>query len=543
MTAVADGRQRIVILGGGFAGAWTATYLERSMTRAEREQYEITIVSNENYMVFQPLLPEVVSGSIETLHCIAPLRRMARRAKLITREVEAIDLDNRIVRLAPGYRPRPLDIRFDHLIVCLGTRIEFARVPGAQEHAIPFKYLGDALRLRNDTVRVLEEADIESDPVEKARLLTFVVAGGGFSGVECMAELQGFIHDATSAYANVDHSEVRCILLQSGPRLLPELDADLAAYAQRILEGRGVEVRLNTRLLSLSADTAVVHDKATGTDHDIDSRTIVVTVPAAPNPLVEALPVEHAGGRITVTHYLNVVDHSNVWAVGDCAAVPQKDGIFSPPTAQHAQRQAGICADNVLACLRGKPMQRFGFTGLGSLASLGGHNAVADVMGVRLRGVIAWLAWRSIYLAKFPGFDRRLRIATDWILDIVLPRDITQLRIFHPEQIAHEHFHAGESVFVQGDYGNKLYVLLSGQVSIVRGDQTIATLQPGEVFGEMALVSDKPRNADVVAGSDVDVLSVSRPAFQKLVKYLPGTNASLVEIMRNRGIDPSGLVE
>ena len=534
-------KKRILILGGGFAGVYTAMYLEQGLFWGERDQYEISLVSLENYMVFQPLLPEVISGTIETLHVITPIRRLAKRTRLHTREILEINLERKVVTLGPEFLPKTKELPFDHLVVALGSRLNSDLVPGMQEHAIPFKYLGDALRLRTAIVQVLEEADNETDPEERKRLLTFVVGGGGFSGVECIAELHDFVCSAELAYDNVAKHEIRCVLLQSGPRILPEVSEDLAAYAHRILTQRGVEIRLNTRLKAVSADAAIITDKATGATEVIACRTIVTTVPAAPHPLIDMLPTEHNGGRIAVTEFLNVQGHPGLWSLGDCAAVPQVDGIFSPPTAQHALRQAQTCANNILANLRGQPLQKFKFTGLGSLASLGHYSAVAEVMGVRLRGFIAWVVWRAVYLVRFPGFDRQVRIAIDWLLDILLPRDITQLRIFPPDQIHNERFHAGERVFNRGDYGNKLYVILTGEAQVVRDGNVLATLHAGEVFGEVALVSEAVRNADIHAVTDLEVLSVSRPAFEKLVRYLPGTRRALVDIMRQRGIDASKL--
>lgn len=539
MTERSGGRKRILILGGGFAGVYTARFLERGLKRAERDRVDITVVSNENYMVFQPLLPEVVSGTLELLHVITPIRRMARRVQLYTREIEAIDVERSCVRLAPGFMPRPLELAYDELVICLGTRLDFDRVPGAREHALQFKYLGDALRLRNDVVHVLEEADIETDPAERRKLLTFVVGGGGFSGVECMAELHEFLRSAVRAYRNIRFEDVRCVLLQSGERILPELASDLARYAEQVLAARGVEIRLGTRLVAVSADAALIEDKHTGVTESIASRTVISTVPAAAHALVESLPLAKVGGRIEVSAQLEVIGYPGIWAVGDCAAVPQTDGILSPPTAQHALRQAKTCADNLLADLRGKPRRRFGFTGLGSLASLGQRAAVAEVLGIRMRGILAWLAWRAIYLGKFPGLDRQIRIAVDWMLDAILPRDITQLRIFPPDAISHEHFHAGEEVFASGDFGNKLYVVLEGEADICREQTVIATVTSEAVFGEVALISDSPRTATVRARTDLDVLSVSRSAFKKLVAHLPGTRRALVEIMRQRGIDSS----
>lgn len=537
----ASDKQRIVILGGGFAGVYTAMYLEQQMTSAERERIEVTLVSNENYIVFQPLLPEVISGTIETLHCITPIRRLAKRTDLHTRRVEAIDLSAKQVRLAPGFLPKPVVLDFDHLVVCLGSKLNYSLVPGMKEHGIPFKYLGDALRLRNEAVRVLEEADNESNPDEKKKLLTFIVAGGGFSGVECIAELHDFLMSAVTAYRDLKKSEIRCVLLQSAERILPELGDDLAGYAQKILEKRGVEIRLNTRLKAISADGVIVADKKGGAPETIPSRTVVVTVPAAPHSLVTSLPVAQDKGRIKVTEFLDVPDHPGLWSLGDCAAVPQKDGITSPPTAQHALRQAKTCATNILATIRGKQKKPFTFTGLGKLASLGHYSAVAEVFGIKFKGLLAWLFWRTVYLSKFPGFDRRIRISMDWLLDLLLPRDITQVRIFQPDAVLQEHFHAGETIFDQGDYGNKLYVVVKGEVEVLKGSDLLTTLGPGQLFGEIALVSDNARTATVRAKTDVDLVTVSRHAFQKLVTNLPGVRGTIEEAMRKHGVDPSQL--
>ena len=535
------GKQRVLILGGGFAGVYTAMYLEKAMTAAEREQVEVTIVSNENYIVFQPLLPEVISGTSETLHCITPIRRLAKRARLFTRAIEEIDLERRVVRLAPEYRPKPVFLEFDHLVVSLGTRMNYDLVPGMKEHAIPFKYLGDALRLRNETVGALEEASTETDPEERRKLLTFVVGGGGFSGVECIAELNDFLRSALKSYPSIRREEVRCILLQSADRILPELGESLANYAQGILEQRGVDIRLNARLKAVSADGAIVVDKATKSEETISARTIVTTVPSAPHPLVSGLPVELDRGRITVTKHLDVPSHPGLWALGDCAAVPQKDGITSPPTAQHALRQAKTCAGNILATIRGEKLKSFGFTGLGKLASLGQRSAVAEVFGIKLKGIIAWLFWRTVYLSKFPGFDRQIRIGVDWMLDVLLPRDITQVRIFKQESVRQEHFHAGEIVFEQGDFGDKLYSVVRGEAEILIDGKPVGTIQAGEIFGEIALVSDKARTWTIRAKTDFDVVSVARPAFKTLVKHLPGVKGSMEQLLNKHGVDLSEL--
>ena len=456
------------------------------------------------------------------------------------RDVQLIDIAGQKVGLAPGFQPRIDVLEYDQLVISLGSRINFSLVPGMKEHAIPFKYLGDAMRIRYEAVRALEEADIEVDPQEKRKLLTFVVAGGGFSGVECIAELHDFLLHAMSAYQNLDPKELRCVLLQSAERILPEVDMVLAEYAQRILERRGIEIQLNVRLNAVSADAVIVQPKGASHCEQIPTRTVITTVPAAPDPLVSSLPCKLDRGRIVVNEFLMLPEFSNLWAVGDCAAVPQTDGITSPPTAQHAVRQAKVCAANLLASFHGRKKVGFRFTGLGKLASLGRHSAVAEVMGIKLRGILAWLVWKAIYLSKIPGWDRKIRVAMDWAIDLVLPRDIAQVRIHESESVRRMYFHEGEVIFCEGDFGDRLFVVISGEVDVLRNGNVISSLKAGDVFGEMALVSDEMRSAMARARTHVCTVAISRAAFQQLVAHLPGVHGAIDAILTSRGYNERG---
>jgi len=527
-------KRRVLILGGGFGGVYVAVHLGKLLSKKELEEIEIALVNRENYIVFQPLLPEVVSGSVELNHVIAPIRRMAPRARLFTRDVESIDPGQRIVTLAPGIRPSTTSLHYDHLVIALGTRLDHSKIPGMREHAHPFKYLGDALYLRNQLVHALEEAEVETDPDMRRRLLTFVVAGGGFSGVECIAEMNDFLRDAVRVYHNISEKDLRLILLQRGERILPELTESLAAFAHKLLAKRGVEVRLGAGLKAASADAVVVEDKRSGQTETIATRTTIATVPAGPHQLLVSLPFPQDKGRIVVNQETEVPGWPGVWALGDCAAIKQVDGQMSPPTAQHALRQARTCAENIIASFRGTPKKIFAFTGLGKLGSLGRRSAVAEVFGIHLKGFIAWLFWRGVYVTKFPGADGQLRLIADWFLDTFLPRDITQLRLFHEEAVHREHFECGETIFISGDFGDKVYFVVRGEVT-VEGDKTVlATLRDGDVFGEAALISDLPRNATIRAATAVDAVAVSRQAFCELLGHLPGLSETMEKIMELR---------
>ncbi len=527
-------RKKIVILGGGFGGVYTAVFLEKLMTPPEREVLEIIIVSRDNYMVFQPLLPEVISGSVELNHVIAPIRRLARTARLYTRDVEAVDLAARTVMLSSGATPAPTALAYDHLVIALGTQLDYSRIPGMREHALPFKYLGDALCLRNQLVGALEEAETTNDPELRRALLTFVVAGGGFSGVECIAEMNDFLREAIRSYHTISESELRLVLLQRGNRILPELTEGLSAFAAGLLMKRGVEIQFGGGLKAVSASEVVVEDARTNEVRVIKTRTAVATVPAGPHRLLSTLSLPNDHGRIKVGPGLEVEGAPGIWALGDCALVPQVDGMNSPPTAQHALRQARTCAENILASLRGQPSRIFGFTGLGKMGSLGRRSAVAEIFGIHLKGLVAWLLWRGVYVTKFPGLDGQVRLLADWILDVFLPRDITQLRLFHKETVHREHFEPGEIVFAMDDVGDKVYFVTRGEAEVVRDGQPVASLVHGEMFGETALICNQPRNAMVRARTALDVVAVSRGAFHELLGNLPGLTGTIEAIMNRR---------
>jgi NADH dehydrogenase len=526
-------RKRILLLGGGFGGIYTAMALGKSLRRDEG--VEIVLINRENYMVFQPMLAEIISGSIEILHTIAPIRRLCPTVTLHVREVESIDLENKVVVTSPGFRPHAHKIEYDYLVLALGNVLNFSIMPGLEEHALPFKNLGDALLLRNHIIHALEEADIEEDQDLRRRLLTFVVAGGGFSGVEVVAELNDVVRRIVRHYRHIRADELQVILLHAGPRILPELPEDLGVYAQNILRRRGVDIRLNARLTAATADEAVLD-----AGERIHTKTLVSTVPGAPHPLVAALPCQKERGRIVVNRFLEVEEYPGVWALGDCALIiDQKTGAPCPPTAQYAVREGRCVADNIVASLRGTPKKPFSFSALGLLGALGHRSAVAQILGMKFSGVFAWLLWRAIYLMKLPGLDRKVRVAADWLLDVILPPDIVQLRTSRTQSLAREHFEPGEIVFRQGDLGDRLYIIEKGEVEVMKeeeggAEKVLAKLGPGQCFGEMALVSDAPRMATVRPLTGLDVLTIQRGAFRTLFNHLPSMRETFEEVIKQR---------
>jgi NADH dehydrogenase len=526
-------RPRVVILGGGFGGVYCAMALERA--RRRRDDFDVCLVNTENYFVFQPMLPEVISGSIGVTDVVSPLRRLLPRTDVHVREVEAVDLERRVVATSPGFRPQVHELPYDHLVLALGSVTDFRGLPGLPEHALPFKNLGDALNLRNHVIRALEEAAIEGDDPELRRqLLTFVVAGGGFSGVEVVAELNDFVRQVARTYRGIEPREIRVILVHSRERILPEVSERLAAYAARLLTRRGVELRLGCRIEAATGLEAIL-----STGDRIATRTLVSTVPASPHPLIEGLALpRNSQGRLQTDHQLRVAASDHVWAVGDCAEVTTLDGGSAPASAQHAVREADVVANNIVAALRGGQPRRFAFTGLGTMASLGHRSAVAEVMGLKLSGVLAWWLWRTIYLLKLPGWGRRLKVAAAWTLDFVLPPDLVQLRLSGSQGVTREHFEPGQVVFRQGDLGDRLYIILSGRAEVTRsvgdGEASLALLGPGLIFGEMALIRQTTRNATVRCVEAMDVLSLPQQEFSVLAEYLPDLRDGLERLAESR---------
>jgi NADH dehydrogenase len=530
--------KRVVIVGGGFAGAYAAQALERTLRR--RDDVEILLFCRENYTVFQPMLPEVISGTIGLTDVVAPLRRMLKRTHVHVREIESIDVVNKTVSVAAGFRPHAHVERYDHLIIAPGTVTDFRGLPGLPEHALPFKNLADALELRSRVIRALEEADVESDDPELRRqLLTFVVAGGGFSGVEVVAELNDFVRHVAKLYRRIDPKEIRIVLVHAQDRILPEMKPKLGAFAQKILRKRGVELMLGYRLHAATGESALL----LGPDGvvSVPTKTLVSTIPASPHPLIDSLPLPKTkNGRLVVDGTLRVKDRDDLWALGDCASVPTRDGSPCPPTAQHATRQAKLVAQNIAASLAGKPLGTFDFKGLGKMGSLGRRNAVAEIFGLSISGFLAWFLWRTIYLAKMPGWGRRLKVASSWTLDLFLQPELVELRLGGAGGAIHEHFEPGQKVFSEGELGDRVYILLSGRAEVVRrqanggGENLLAVLGPGECFGEMALLESAPRNATIRCVEPMTVLSIPKREFGLLAANVPGLRASFEQVTARR---------
>lgn len=423
--------KHILILGGGFAGLEVAETLEKIYSK--KDDIKITLVSDKNYLVFTSMLAEVVSSSIEANHVVIPLRECVSKAAFEELQVRNIDHDKKLVTCTHPHTHETHNIAYDYLVIAMGSITGYHGVPGAEEFSYPLKNLDDAMVLRSHVIDMFEMADLEQDHDLRRSLLTFAVVGGGYTGIEVAAELNDFVDSSRRFYKNIKSDEVKVVVIDPGDRIMHEMSEGLAAYGMKLLKKRGMEFRLNTRVAGVTQDGVETQD-----GQKIKTHTAIWAAGTSPQPVIAALPFSDKRGRIEVNEFTEVPGYDGVWALGDCAVVPDPHtGKPYPPTAQHAIREGKRTAYNIAASIDGKESEKrpFIYETQGMLAPLGHRSAVADIKGFRFSGFFAWFMWRTIYLGKLPGWDRKIRVGLDWFLDIFLPKDIVQLRfLIKPSQ-------------------------------------------------------------------------------------------------------------
>jgi NADH:ubiquinone reductase (H+-translocating) len=413
-------KKRIVILGGGFGGVYTARHLERLCK--SRRDVEFVLVSRDNFLLMTPLLFEVCSGALDFRHCCFPIRAFLQTTRFVQAAVRGIDLERRMVHLTAGAEAG--ELAYDQLVVALGSMTNRTMIPGSQ-YAITMKTLADALLLRNHIIERFERADVELDPEHKRRQLTFVIIGGGLVGVESFGELTAFVDGICPLYKHVSRDEVRLTLLQGGERIMPEIDPALADYGARVLsKRRGADIRTHCHVRAIEPGKVHLPDETIGAE------TIVLAAGIIPNPIVAGLPVDKdKRGHIVVDGTMRCRSHPEVWALGDCASIPAPDGKLYPNLAQHALRESKVLARNIVAVLDGRPPQPFVYETLGMMGSLGHGKAFGQLLKLRVRGALAWFVRRSYYLMQMPGWSRRLRIMIDWTFALLFRPDIVKISL------------------------------------------------------------------------------------------------------------------
>jgi NADH:ubiquinone reductase (H+-translocating) len=411
---------RILIVGGGYVGTYTALKLRRW---ARRGLAHVTLVAPESFMTYQPFLPEAAAGNVEPRHVVVPLRRALRGIQILAGEITGADQDRRVATFRPSEGP-PDELPFDVLVVGCGSVSRVLPVPGLAEMGVGFKSLPEAIHLRNRVLSRMDAAEAAEEEGARRRALTFAFVGGGYAGVEALAELEDLAREASLLYRRVRREDMRWVLVEASDTILPEIGPDLAGHALERLRRRHIEVHLGTRLESAAGGRMQLSDGAS-----FEADTLVWTTGVRAHPLTArlGLPLDDRG-RLVVDPELRVRDSDRVWAAGDCAAVPDLlAGGTAPPTAQHALREARRLGRNIRAVLRGREPKPFRYRSRGGLVSLGRYDGVARVLGIRLRGFLAWFLHRSYHVLMLPTINRKVRVMADWTLALFFRRDIVQL--------------------------------------------------------------------------------------------------------------------
>jgi NADH:ubiquinone reductase (H+-translocating) len=529
---------RVVCLGGGFV----AVYLARKLRRAiRRNEVELTVVSRDNFHAFHGFVPEMIAGKLQPGQVASAARRIFPPAHFRNAEVEMVDLERKSVTISRILDGKQYELAWDHLVLGLGVLDDVNLYPGLAEHAMTLRDYSDELTVRNHLIGMLEMAAIESDPEERRRLLTFVVAGGNFGGVEVASEIRELLdHLLRREFRGIPGEEARVILIHSGDRILPELlvrQPGLVSYAERILAGRGIETRLQTRLQAATPEAAIL-----STGERIATRTIISCTGSVPVPVVAALGLQKDDrGRVVTDACLRAEGRSDVWAAGDCAAVPHPKGGTCPPLALYAMAHGKQVARNLSRIARGQPLETYRFTGLGDSCSLGGRRAVGHLKGIPLYGFPAWLLWRGFLLRFVPSWDRRIRIVVDWALWPFVGRDIVNLQVRQPYGLKRKLYEEGQDIVRQGDIGRELFLIWKGEVDVISkaddgSEIVVATLTAGQHFGEIAVFRAVRRTATVRARTRVELLAVGRTEalalssahapFGTAMQSLPGQNGA-----------------
>ena len=505
---------RVVIVGGGFAAVQFAKNLRKKLGPPE---CEILLFSRENHMVFHPLLADVAGASINADAAAAPLRQMLPGIDCRTERVQRIDLASSEIEFEDG-NGAPARMHYDHVVVACGAESNLGIIPGMIEHAFPFKVMRDAIDLRQHIVRQMEQAEASLDPERRRWHLSFIVVGAGFSGVEVAGEINELVRSSTRFYRNFRKHDVVVTLVHSQDQILPEVAPKLREFAGMKMRKAGITILLNTRAVAATHDGIEINN-----GQMLPGATVVCTIGTAVSPLVQRLDVPKERGRIRTAPDMRIEGHTNAWAIGDCALIVNAfDNKPSAPTGQFAERQGRQAALNLVRILKGEPTQPFRFKALGQLCSIGGYQAVAEMLGMHISGFLAWLMWRGVYLFKLPTWSRRIKVALDWSWDVLFPRDLSFLNIDSAQQLTHGYYRAGDFIHRRGEPARVFSVIEEGEVEILQAAEenqeakVIDILGKGYFFGEGALLGNRPHETSIRARSVVRLVQVGSALFSQI---------------------------
>ncbi len=516
---------RVVIVGGGFAAVQFAKTL-RSKLRAS--ECEILLFNRENHMVFHPLLADVAGASINADAAAAPLRQMLPGVGFRTERVQRIDLSSSEIDFDDG-NGALTRLHYDHVVIACGAESNLGIIPGMSEHAFAFKVMRDAIDLRQHIVHQMEYAEASSDPDRRRWYLSFIIVGAGFSGAEVAGEINELVRSSTRFYRNFRKDDVVVTLVHSQGQILPEVATKLREFARKKMERAGITMLLNTRAVAATHEGVELND-----GRMLLGATVVCTIGTAISPIVQSLDAPKERGRIRTAPDMRIEGQTNAWAIGDCAfTINAFDNKPSPPTGQFAERQGRQAALNLIRIVNGEATKSFHFKALGQLCSIGGYQAVAEMLGVHVSGFLAWLMWRGVYLFKLPTWSRRIKVALDWSWDVLFPRDLSFLNTDTAQQVTHAYYRPGDFIHRQGEPARVFSMIEEGQVEILQKDpgtsdtKVVAVLGKGDFFGEGALLGNRPHETSIRARSAVRLRQIGSALFVQIA----GSFAPLRELL------------
>lgn len=527
----------VVIAGGGFAGAYAARALAAALGKVEATR-RVALIAERNVLVFYPMLAEVAGAALSPADVVNPLRQFCRGVTVLQGAVTKVDWAARQLVVDGGRFTRNHTVEFRHLALTLGSVTDLSKVPGMMEHGWPLKSVADALRLRAAVINRLEEANLVDDAAVRARLLTFVVVGGGYTGVEVAGQIFDLLHEAKHFYTRLTAAPIRVALVHGHGKLLAEIGPELGDYAARVLKRRGIELFLNKRVAEATAARVVFAD-----GEAIETHTIISTIGAAPSPVVLDVALQLGlateRGSLPMEATLRVKGQRELWSAGDCAAVPWNDRgevKTAPPTAQLALRAGTQLGQNLARVLLAEAagegpvevdakLRPFTYRYLGQLAAIGAREAVAEVMGFHFRGFFAWWLWRTIYLAKLPGVMRRLRVTIDWTFEAIFPRDISVVLPPPDEPLRSVHLERGEYLARRGEVFRAIGYVQTGSIEARLPDGTVTVLGKGAVVDQGWCDAQGLWRADFVAAEGSGVVLFRGRALELLKGGLRLTTA------------------
>ncbi len=512
---------KILILGGGFGGLYCAKRLQK----IKLNSFDIELISDTNYFVFQPLLPEVASGTISASDAVTPIRQMLHSVKFRKAEVNLIDLKQKRVGIVQGFRKRQHYISFDHLVIALGQESNLNIIPGLKNNSLTMRNLKDAYNIRNHIIQCLELADVTKDYELKKRLLSFVVIGGGFSGVETSGELKEMIDRLLIYYKNIDKSEIKFHLIEHSDQLLPEFEKKIGNYISDNFKKKKINIHLNVGLKEVTSLKVYLSN-----NKSIETNTIISTIGSTVSNLIKKSDLPLKRGKIITNNSLEVINNTNIWALGDCAYVPydlnDKKYKNSPPTAQFAVRQAKILAKNIVLKKLNRNLRNFNYKSKGSLASLGSRTGIGKIYSITVKGLIAWIIWRGFYLSFLPSIPTKIRVLIGWLLEFFIPRNAVLTDSIKQNSFEFKNYKKNDVVFSEGMIADGFYIVQNGEFKNTYkktkdGKIFNKIYKKGDHFGSRVILQGGRRTGTIKALKDSEVLKIDLDSFKLMASNLP----------------------